>query len=76
MTGPRDGDGIPVFHPGTPPPLIPMGCTVQRPNTWTKTRQKFSSLLFTVTSTALPEISISSNSRNLLEVLQFSYCTL
>ncbi len=38
---------------------------------------KFSSLLFTVTSTAaLPEISISSNSRNLLQFLQFSYCTL
>ncbi len=45
-------------------------CRVQRLNSWTKSRQKsseFSSLLFTVTSTALLEISISSNSRNLLQ---------
>jgi hypothetical protein len=41
--------------------------TVLRPNSWTKFRQK----LFTVTSTALPwgEISISSNSRTLLQFL-------
>ncbi len=43
-----------------------------RPNSWTKSLQKsseFSSLLFTVSSTALLEISISSNSHNLLQFL-------
>jgi hypothetical protein len=52
----------------------------ERPNSWTKSRKKseeFSSLLFTVTSIQLClEISFSSNQRNLLQFLQFSYCTL
>jgi hypothetical protein len=50
-----------------------------RPNSWTKSRQKsaeFSSLLFTVTFIALFEISVSSNSRNLLQFLEVNYCTL
>jgi hypothetical protein len=41
-----------------------------------KMSQDFLSLLFADTSTACIEISISSNSRNLLQFLQFSYCTL
>ncbi len=40
-----------------------------RPNSWTKSSQKFSSLLFTISSTPLLEIYISSNSRNLLQFL-------
>jgi hypothetical protein len=49
--------------------------SIQRPNSRTKSRQRlFCSLLFKATSTASLEISISSNSRNLLPFLQFSYC--
>jgi hypothetical protein len=47
-----------------------------RSNSCVKSRQKFSSLLFTVTSISCLEISISFNSHNLLQFLQFSYCTL
>ncbi len=53
---------------------------IRRQNSSTKFRQKsweFSSLLFTVISLQLClEISISSHSRNLLQFLEFIYCTL
>ncbi len=47
----------------------PSQASVLRPNSWTKSRQKFSFLLFTVTSLQpCLDISISSNSLNLLTV--------
>jgi hypothetical protein len=50
----------------------------QRPNSWTKSRHKsLESFLPCYSQSPLqlcPEISISSNSRNLLQFLQFSYC--
>jgi hypothetical protein len=57
--------------------LILLGFIIVRPNSWTKSRQSlnsfppgYSPLQFCL------EISIYSDSRNLLQFLQFSYCTL
>jgi hypothetical protein len=56
--------------------LLPPCAPLQRPNSWTKSRQKsyeFSSLYY---SQRPPQISISSNSHNLLLFLEVNYCTL
>ncbi len=59
---------LPPSHTSTGTMLLPL--SLQRPILGIKTKVlKFSSLLFTVTTTALLEISISSNSRNLLQFL-------
>jgi hypothetical protein len=61
--------------PCRPPSLkYPSATPDQRPNSWTKSKQRsyeFSSLLFKVTLQHCLGIFISSNSHNLLQFLQF-----